>query len=221
VSESPQDDDKSDDLPNDQWWDADDGDDLEPYFLNMTRICSERKLRLFLCGCCRIGWQSIECEAARTALDVAERYADDAASVAELRAAREATYGCRELSYAELTVAAACYPDGWWFDRAVEAQRTMPDMANKQDPFKLYRDLVRCVVGNPFRPVAFDPRWRTADAVGVARGVYDERAFDRLPVLLDALLDAGCDSADVLDHCRSDGPHVRGCWVVDLVLGKA
>jgi hypothetical protein len=79
---------------------------------------------------------------------------------------------------------------------------------------------IRCIVGNPLRPVAFDPRWRTADVLGVARGVYEERAFDRLPVLMDALLDAGCDNADVLDHCRSPGPHVRGCWVVDLILGK-
>jgi hypothetical protein len=80
--------------------------------------------------------------------------------------------------------------------------------------------LARCVFGNPFRPVAFDLRWRTADVLGLARGIYDERAFDRLPLLADALMDAGCADEQVLGHCRSDGPHVRGCWVVDLVLGK-
>ena len=73
---------------------------------------------------------------------------------------------------------------------------------------------------NP-RPVAFDPRWRTADAVGLARGMYEDRALDRLPLLADALMDAGCADEQVLGHCRSEGPHVRGCWVVDLVLGKS
>jgi hypothetical protein len=80
--------------------------------------------------------------------------------------------------------------------------------------------LIRDIFGNPFRPVAFDPRWRTADAVGLARGIYEDRAFDRLPLLADALMDAGCADEQVLSHCRSEGPHVRGCWVVDLVLGK-
>jgi hypothetical protein len=79
--------------------------------------------------------------------------------------------------------------------------------------------LLRDVFGNPFHPAAFDPAWRTADAVGLARGVYDDRAFDRLPLLADALMDAGCDDGAILEHCRSAGPHVRGCWVVDLVLG--
>jgi hypothetical protein len=80
--------------------------------------------------------------------------------------------------------------------------------------------LLRCLFGNPFRPVGFDPRWRTADTLGLARGIYEDRAFDRLPVLADALLDAGCADEEILGHCRSPGPHARGCWVVDLVLGK-
>jgi hypothetical protein len=54
----------------------------------------------------------------------------------------------------------------------------------------------------------------------LADAIYAERAFDRLPILADALEDAGCDSADPLAHCRGDGPHVRGCWVVDFVLGE-
>lgn len=80
--------------------------------------------------------------------------------------------------------------------------------------------LARDIFGNPFRPVAFDPRWRTTDVLGIAQGVYEDRAFDRLPLLADALMDAGCDDEQVLSHCRSEGPHVRGCFVVDMVLGK-
>jgi hypothetical protein len=80
--------------------------------------------------------------------------------------------------------------------------------------------LLRDIFGNPFRPVAVDPDWLTPTVVDLARGVYDAKAFDRLPVLADALEDAGCGHPDVLAHCRGPGPHVRGCWVVDLVLGK-
>jgi hypothetical protein len=73
---------------------------------------------------------------------------------------------------------------------------------------------------NPFRPISFDPSWRTEAVVGLARGMYESRDFGPMPVLADALEDAGCADADVLAHCRGPGPHVRGCWVVDLVLGK-
>ena len=81
--------------------------------------------------------------------------------------------------------------------------------------------LLRDIFGNPFRPVAFDPTGRSETAVALAAGIYAERAFDRPPILADALEEAGCDDPDVLAHCRGPGPHARGCWVVDLVLGKA
>ncbi len=80
--------------------------------------------------------------------------------------------------------------------------------------------LGRDIFGNPFRPVAFFPEWRTSTAVALAAQVYESREFSAMPILGDALQDAGCDNVDVLDHCRGPGPHVRGCWVVDLVLGK-
>ncbi|MBN9521119.1 hypothetical protein J0H58_21800 [bacterium] len=80
---------------------------------------------------------------------------------------------------------------------------------------------MRDIFGNPFRPVAFDHSWRTEAAVALARGMYESRDFAAMPVLADALDDAGCGHPDVLAHCRGAGPHVRGCWVADLVLGKA
>jgi hypothetical protein len=82
-------------------------------------------------------------------------------------------------------------------------------------------ELLRDVFGNPFRPVVFDPSWRTEAVVGLARGMYESRDFGPMPALADALEVAGCADAAVLMHCRGPGPHVRGCWVVDLVLGKA
>jgi hypothetical protein len=89
--------------------------------------------------------------------------------------------------------------------------------------------ILRCVFGNPFHPVAFSPEWRTDTALALARTMYVARDFSAMPILADALQDAGCDSDDnplpprggnLLDHCRGPGPHVRGCWVLDLVPGK-
>lgn len=85
----------------------------------------------------------------------------------------------------------------------------------------LHATFARDIIGNPFSPIALDPSWLTPDVMALARGIYDDRAFDRLPILADALMDAGCDQDDILSHCRSDGPHCRGCWAVDLVLGRS
>jgi hypothetical protein len=80
-------------------------------------------------------------------------------------------------------------------------------------------DLLRCVAGSPFREVRFEPGWRSSNVVGLARGIYRDRAFDRLPILSDALLDAGCNEEAIVTHCRDGRPHTRGCWVVDLIFG--
>ena len=73
---------------------------------------------------------------------------------------------------------------------------------------------------NPFRPITIDPRWLTSTVVDLANTIYQDRAWDRMPLLADTLMDAGCDCEEIIAHCRSDGPHVRGCWVVDQLLGK-
>jgi hypothetical protein len=74
---------------------------------------------------------------------------------------------------------------------------------------------------NPFRPIAFNPAWRTDTALSLANQMYDSRDFGAMPILADALQDAGCEDGAILQHCRdAKQPHVRGCWVVDLVLGK-
>jgi hypothetical protein len=85
---------------------------------------------------------------------------------------------------------------------------------------KAQSELAHDIFGNPFRRVAFVPAWCTSTALAIAQGIYDDRAFDRLPILADALQDAGCENDDILNHFRGDGPHVKGCWALDLVLGK-
>jgi hypothetical protein len=84
-------------------------------------------------------------------------------------------------------------------------------------------DLLRDIVGNPFHLHNIDPAWLAWNDCCIerlTRGVYEDRAFDRLPILHDALLDAGCDDEAMLAHCRTGEGHVRGCWVVDALLGK-
>jgi hypothetical protein len=80
--------------------------------------------------------------------------------------------------------------------------------------------LLREVLGNPFRPVVVNPDWRTEVVLRLANAAYEERAFEGLPVLADALEDAGCSEAAILEHCRGENTHTRGCWVLDLLLDR-
>jgi hypothetical protein len=86
-----------------------------------------------------------------------------------------------------------------------------------------HADLIRDIFGNPFRPVMLEPGWLAAHGgttAAMARTIYEERRFDELPVLADALEEAGCPSAETVAHCRGAGPHTRGCWALDGLLGK-
>jgi hypothetical protein len=90
----------------------------------------------------------------------------------------------------------------------------------REDPSIFLPAVMREVFGNPFRPVVFDPNWSATTGSALARQMYDSRSFSAMPILADALENAGCDNPDILAHCRRSGPHVRGCWVIELVLGK-
>jgi hypothetical protein len=90
-----------------------------------------------------------------------------------------------------------------------------PEMADEE-----LREFLREQLGNPFRPYHFDPAWRTETVLALATGIDADRAFDRMPILADALEEAGCDERGMLDHLRGTGPHARGCWVLDLILNR-
>ena len=107
------------------------------------------------------------------------------------------------------------FADDEWWEREAESAKTAERTAQV--------GLIRDIFGNPFHHVAVDPTWlawNDGTVVKLAQGIYDERAFDHLPILADALEEAGCHDADILAHCRQPGEHVRGCWLVDLILGK-
>lgn len=193
---------------------------------------SDRKFRLFGLACCReieplLGPSSL------SSLATVEQYADGLRSRSTLvRARAAATRVLEEVSQADrggaLVVKWLCH-DHVWPQCGVIARDSAEFLASRQ-PRHLMKATRRLALLNrarllrdvftPFHPTAFDASWRTEAVIALARGVYEDRAFDRLPVLADALEDAGCADADILAHCRGDGPHVRGCWVVDLVLGK-
>jgi hypothetical protein len=129
--------------------------------------------------------------------------------------------GHRVMDYSPRVVAQCCFEIATYDPIPTQSYHVIA--ANTDDlpgEWKFQSSVIRCIFGNPFRPVSFSPEWRTDTALTLARQMYESRDLYALPILADALQDAGCDSAEILDHCRGPGPHVRGCWVVDLVLGK-
>jgi hypothetical protein len=99
-------------------------------------------------------------------------------------------------------------------------QSRLLDTAARVAEHRQQAALVRCLFGNPFHPPRNCDAWPTGEVRALADAIYAGRAFERMPLLADALEAAGCTDADMIEHCRSDGEHARGCWVVDLLLGK-
>ncbi len=198
----------------------------------------DRKLRLFHCACCRTVWHMLDEPLLRRAVEVAERYADGLADDKELRAVeREIRFtwprGLHFKSEAILgTLAQGIFPA--WSVQAVEelacadAARQALDQGRthispntKRSIRQSYANLLRCILGLlPYHSTTLNPAWLTPKVVSLAQAIYGERVFDRLPILADALEEAGCDNADILAHLRVPGPHARGCWVLDAILGR-
>jgi hypothetical protein len=193
---------------------------------------TDRKFRLFAVACCRRFGAGLARDESRAAAAVAERLAEgqaDAEEAARVRATLEAALNADAFAdgieyVAARTASAALDPDP--VDAAEVAARVgVVGPAEETWPSRREQaELVREVFGNPFRAVTVDLGWLTANdgvALKLARTAYREQAFDRLPILADALEDAGCTNADVLGHCREAGVHVRGCWLLDHLLGKS
>ena len=211
---------------------------------NVIDKASDRKLRLFACACCRrVGDYLWSGSLGQAAILTAEKFADGITTTRELDALQQLVEGQLEL-YPEEPV----YEPSYWvcarnIREAVErsalyaANLSTLSIAPNADYFdarckKRWDEelaaqvsLLRDIFGNPFRSQpTVDSSWLSwNDGVipKLAQAIYDDRAFDRLPILADALEEAGCTNADILNHCRQPGEHVRGCWVVDLVLGKS
>jgi hypothetical protein len=193
----------------------------------VKKTVSARKVRLFGVACCRrLVWLLLTDERSRKAVEVAEQFAEDGDCGVELARARHASHVAvnQHAKYRRRALRAAYgITHGDALTAAYDAWQYAADSINKAHDLAIQADLLRDIIGNPFRPVALDPawlQWNGGTVRKVAQAIYDDRAFDRLPILADALEEAGCTDRDILDHCRSGGDHVRGCWAVDLLLGK-
>jgi hypothetical protein len=202
-----------------------------PMLEYLGRNASVRKLRLFACACCRRHWPAFVDEAARAAVDTAERQAEGNLTVEQWQAARAQAELIRGTHFwsgdrfaIQHTALQTLDEDAWqaafytsasisvMLDRAASDQEDVAECVS-----------LRCLFGNPFRPVVPDPNWLSWQGgllVAMARRMDQHRDFKDMLALADALEEAGCTDGDMLNHCRQPGEHVHGCWVVDLILGK-
>jgi hypothetical protein len=214
--------------------------DPKPMLRHLGCKAGDRKRRLFACACCRRAWHLLVDPRVRHAVETAERYADKEASESELEEASD----CAEVAYRSCTTKAGSHAathavfssTAGGLDASFTAVLAAQGIVNPKDssePSECERanldaehadqtSLLRDIVGNPFHSVAIELSWlawHRGAVAKIAKAIYDKRAFDRLPLLAKALADAGCTNEAILAHCRSGGEHVRGCWVVDLLLG--
>ena len=193
---------------------------------------SERKRNLLAAACFRRIWHLLPGPKSRQAVEVLERYADGRVSAEQLAVARQECWEDARLvdnpqgnkHPSELAIAAVSMET--LLDMLMTAAEATawvkagtPEAISAPEQWEQC-GLVREIFGNPFRPVAVEPAWLTSTVVALARIIYQDRAFERMPELGDALEVAGCLDPDLLAHCRGPTPHVRGCWLVDRLLGK-
>jgi hypothetical protein len=191
---------------------------------------SKRKLRLFACACCRRILDLIPEPRYRAAVEASERFADGLCNRSELQLARldalEAHPGGDSNStpgeFAAASVTRYRIVPRWigWLTRRASQQlrRTEEEEGANQ------AGMLREMVGNPFVPLVLDPlwsRWNDGAIVRLAQNLYEENRHDDLPILADALEEAGCVQTELLDHLRKPGTHLKGCWALDLVLGQS
>ncbi|HWG41449.1 MAG TPA: hypothetical protein VN688_01595 [Gemmataceae bacterium] len=207
--------------------------DPTPMLAFLRDQMKSRKMRLFACSCCRHIWHRLIDERSRNAVEAAERYAERLITHVDLKRAwgeaSEAFQGSLVTHYGQSKAAlAAKHAADPSCSSLVEAVSYAARVGYSQKEFDaekaIQATLLQDLVGNPFRPVSVASSWlawNEGTVVKLAKAIYEDRAFDRLPILADALEEAGCQDQDILDHCRQPGEHVRGCWVIDLLLGKA
>jgi hypothetical protein len=192
---------------------------------------SKRKWRLLAAAFCRRIWPLLTDERSKRAVEAAEKWADGLIQLKELKLAQTAAQPY-QLGLAHVMLQEA---PGAAYGSAIPSKHSTVSTAfyareavevaggSGLEEERNQCDLIRDILGYPYRSVTIMQTirvWNEGTVVKLAQSIYDERAFDRLPILADALEDAGCTNADILNHCRQPGEHVRGCWVIDLLLGK-
>lgn len=205
--------------------------DPAPLFARLVPGMSERKARLLRVAVARAIWDEFTHPELREAVEVAERHADgecgeEAVAGHSGRVYRMLDYPPGEppapLVHLRLAINALAGTPLLLgrYVRNRPPEPSFPGGGNWHAAMRYAPGAALAAIRDLFGDRQFDPRWLTETVTLLARGIYRDRAFDRLPVLADALEEAGCDCSATLAHCRGDGFHARGCWVVDRVLGK-
>jgi hypothetical protein len=202
-------------MTEDEWQTA-----AEPHALlaYLRDKASPRKLRLFAVACSRRMWPWID-PVGQAAVEIAEHFADGLATSEQLRAARLACQGAggRAAWYAAVSDPAIAARNAAKSAQSAAAQGMLG--SSEADELLAQAELVREVFGDPFRPRVLDlSSLRPGPIVPLAQAIYDDGAFQRMSELAAALREAGCDNAEILSHCEQTEGHVRGCWVIDLIL---
>ena len=182
-----------------------------------------RKLRLLLCAFVRSAWPNDRRRLVKACLDLAEQRADgqEDEQAVEQKAQKVISVFFQNLEDKALSsLHGLLAMDGHYrFLVLHETARLIPEV-----PAARQCGLIRCVFGNPWHPTAIPPavkKWREGTVVRVAEAIYEKRLWEDLPLLGDALDDAGLEDAAALEHCRRPGPHAKGCFVVDALLGRS
>jgi hypothetical protein len=191
-----------------------------------------RKWRLLGVACCHRVWSLITEVECRRVVEVVEAYADGEVAESELRSVADAAVDCGyRVHHDRLRHRAYAATDA--LGRGVGLNATLEHSCScvvrhtawaaggeRSAEMRVQAGFIRDIFGNPFRPVTLNPAWLTPTLVALSTGIYEEKAFDRMPILADALQDADCLNEDILNHCRQPGEHTRGCWAIDSLLNK-
>lgn len=187
---------------------------------------ARRKTRLFACVCCRDFLLYLD-QRSQEAVEASERYADGAISYTAFRHAWQTALGIGigksqpNRMWAHLAIMAS-NPTIW--PSVLQMTHMLAAVGDWNSPgYNAVLSYQEQTFSNPFRPVRIKRpwlKWNETIIPKLAQAIYDERAFDQMPILADALEEAGCDNLDILHHCRQPREHVRGCWVIDLILDK-
>lgn len=193
------------------------------------RVLNARRSRLFACGCFRLIWEEIQDPHIRQAVEMTEGRADRQVTDQQL-AHHRYTFSNMPLGSfdqrLQMAVMSLVIPNmnpgyvSWLVRVTIDRFRFGFDSGRYQEGYQPQADLLREIIGNPFRPFTLNPGWLTSTVVALAKQMYETRDFSAMPILADALQDVGCEDADLLAHCRGPGPHMRGCHAVDSLLKK-
>jgi hypothetical protein len=183
-----------------------------------------RKLRLFACACCRRLGPLLGSDRHLHLVAMAERFADGQATEQELALARVAAQPAKPWGEQ-----AACFAGALEIIGAVSQVIEYAKAAHERKPDRDAErrgqaEILRDIFGNHFPRVKASPawsQWNDGLVVGMAEQIYEERTFEDLPMLADALEESGCEQRTLLGHLRCGGVHVPGCWALDVVLGKS